>query len=104
MARNVQNIAGLLGAESVGQLPEVGGGAFGAARMAKLLHDRLAPSKGRRPGRPTDPAWVKHPKVPMTEDTIQKLNELAERISTPERKVSPMQVAAQVLEQALTHR
>ena len=101
MAKNVQNIAGLLGAEKIGQLPEIGGGAFGAARMAKLLHDRLTPGKGRRPGRPTDPAWVKHPKVPMTEATIRKLNDLAEQISTPQRKVSPMQVAAQVLEQAL---
>jgi len=101
MAKNVQNIAGLLGTERIGQLPEAGGGAFGAARMAKLLHDRLTPSMGRRPGRPTDPAWVRHPKVPMTEETIRKLNDLAEQISTPERKVSPMQVAAQVLEQAL---
>lgn len=104
MAKNVEDIAKLLGARSVGRIPDVGGGAFGAARLANLLHDRLTPAKGRRPGRPTDPAWVKHPKVPMSEDTVRELRRLAEQISTPERKVSPMQVAAQVLEQALGHR
>ena len=37
----------------------------------------------------------------MSAATEQKLAALAERISTPERRVSPMQVAAQLLEEAL---
>jgi hypothetical protein len=37
----------------------------------------------------------------MTEETVQKLVRLAELASTPERRVSPMQVAAQLLEEAV---
>ena len=85
----------------VEQLPDVGGGAFGVARMAKLLHQRLTPSQGERPGRPTNPTWVSRPKVPMSKATAQKLQKLATALSTPRRKVSPMQIAAQLLEEAL---
>jgi hypothetical protein len=101
MAKNIDKLAELLGAERVGQVPDVGGGAFGAARLAKILQARLEPAQGQRPGRPTDASWTRHPKVPMSEATERKLAELAERISTPERKVSPMQVAAQLLEEAV---
>ena len=104
MAKNAEKVADLLGATVVGQLPETGGGAFGAARLARLaasLHARLEPSEGRRPGRPTDARWVRHPKVPMSEATARKLARLAELASTPERRVSPMQIAAQLLEEAV---
>jgi len=37
----------------------------------------------------------------MTEETLRKLTLLAERISTSKRKVSAMQVAAQLLEDSL---
>jgi hypothetical protein len=96
----------LLGALRVAELPETGGGAFGAARQARLvaqLQARLAPGEGKRPGRPTDASWTHHPKVPMSEATVQKLARLAERASTPHRRVSPMQVAAQLLEDAVAH-
>jgi hypothetical protein len=73
----------------------------GAARLAAILRDRLAPSSGLRPGRPTDPNWVKHPKVPMSEETLLRLEHLAEQLTTPDRRVSPMQVAAQLLEDSL---
>ena len=89
------------GARIVEQLPDVGGGAFGVARMAALLHQRLTPSQGERPGRPTNPTWVSRPKVPMSKATAQKLQKLATALSTPRRKVSPMQIAAQLLEEAL---
>ena len=101
MARNRVQLAKLLGAKIVGKVPEVGGGAFGMARIAHLLHERLTPSEGERPGRPTNPKWVRRPKVPMSAATTQKLTKLAEALSTPNRKVSPMQVAAQLLEEAL---
>lgn len=104
MAKNVDRVARLLGATVAGQIPETGGGAFGAARLARLaksLRARLEPSEGRRPGRPTDASWVHHPKVPMSEQTAQRLARLAELASTPERRVSPMQVAAQLLEEAV---
>jgi hypothetical protein len=101
MAKNREKLAELLGAKIVGQIPDVGGGAFGMARLAHLLHQRLTPSQGERPGRPTDPDWAVRPKVPMSQATARKLAQIAEAMSTPERKVSPMQVAAQLLEEAV---
>lgn len=104
MAKNIERIARKLGAEVVGQVPDVGGGAFGMARLAGViaaLQARLQPGHGQRPGRPTDASWVHHPKVPMSAVTQAKLEKLAELASTPERKVSPMQVAAQLLEETV---
>jgi hypothetical protein len=104
MAKNIEKIAAGLGARVVGQVPDTGGGAFGAARLARIvetMQGRLAPGQGRRPGRPTDASWVRHPKVPMSEATRQRLARLAEQSSTGGRKVSPMQIAARILEEAL---
>lgn len=101
MAKNVHKLAKLLGAEVVGQVPDVGAGAFGAARLARILQVRLEPSRGQRPGRPTDSSWTRHPKVPMSEQVERRLVELAKHASTSERRVSPMQVAAQLLEDAV---
>ncbi len=101
MPKNPQEFADLLGAKVVGQVPAVGGGPFGMARLARLLHRTLTPSEGERPGRPTNPTWVLRPKVPMSEVTADHLARIAEALSTPERKVSPMQVAAQLLEEAV---
>ena len=96
-----QEFAHLLGAEIVGDVPDVGGGPFGMARLAHIMHERLTPSRGERPGRPTNPNWVTRCKVPMSDATLQRLTELADQMSTTERKVSPMQVAAQLLEEAV---
>ena len=105
MVDNIERIAAGLGARIVGKVPDTGGGAFGAARLAKLVESmqaRLVPGQGRRPGRPTDANWVRHPKVPMSDATRRRLSRLAEQASTGGRKVSPMQIAAQILEDALT--
>jgi hypothetical protein len=105
MAKNINQIAELLGAKVVTRVPEVGGGAFGAARFAKIfqaLQARLVPGQGKRAGRPSDANWVCHPKVPMSKETEQRLTRLAEAASTSGRKISPMQLAAQILEDALT--
>jgi hypothetical protein len=101
MPKNREKLAELLGAKIVGEVPDVGGGAFGMARMARILHQRLTPSRGERPGRPTNPSWVLRPKVPMSEATARRLARMAEAMSTADRKVSPMQVAAQLLEEAV---
>ena len=104
MAKNIVKIAASLGANIVGQVPNAGGGAFGAARLARIIETmqaRLKPGQGFRPGRPTDPNWVRHPKVPMSEATQQRLILLATQVSTGTRKVSPMQIAAQILEDAV---
>ncbi len=105
MARNIKAIAGKLGAKVVvSEVPDTGGGAFGAARLARAVEElrtRLAPGQGKRAGRPTDARWVRHPKVPMSEATRQRLTRLADEASTEGRKISPMQLAAQILEEAL---
>lgn len=104
MASNIKRIAEALGAETAAQVPLTGGGAFGAARLAGIvqhLQARLVPGQGKRPDRPSEASWVRHPKVPMSEATEQRLRRLAERASESGRKVSPMQVAAQILEDAL---
>lgn len=101
MAKTSEEWAKLFGATVVGEVPKVGGGPFGMARLAHIMHARLTPSRGERPGRPTNPQWDSRPKVPMSEATIRRLTELASEMSTPERQVSPMQVAAQLLETAV---
>jgi hypothetical protein len=101
MAKNREKLAKLLGAKIVGQVPDVGGGAFGMARLAAILHERLTPSEGERPGRPTDAGWEIRPKVPMSKATQRKLKQLAEQASKDGRKVSAMQLAAHLLEEAV---
>ena len=100
----IEKLAQSLGAKHVAEIPDVGPGAFGAARLraiVRTLHSSLEPSRGLRPGRPTNPNWTRHPKVPMSDDSQRKLELLAEQASTKDRKVSPMQVAAQLLEESL---
>jgi len=104
MAKNVNRIAELLGAEVVAEVPETAGGAFGAARLGKIigaLQARLRPGQGKRPGRPSDPSWERAPKVPMSMETERTLARLAEQASQTGRRVSHMQMAAQLLEEAL---
>ena len=106
MAKNIDTIAKKLGARVVGQVPETGGGAFGAAKLAQVvasLQARLVPGQGKRPGRPTDPSWVYVPKVPMSDATMAKLTRLAAQAAAGGRRVSPMQLAAQLLEEAVAH-
>ena len=67
MAKNINRIAKRLGARVKGKVPAIGGGAFGMARLGEILAERLQPSRGRRPGRPSDPSWVAQGKVPMSE-------------------------------------
>jgi hypothetical protein len=103
MAKNIDQIATALGATVVGQVSNTGG-AFGAARLANTIENvqaRLQPGQGIRPGRPTNAEWVQHPKVPMSNATKQRLIDLAMQSSQNGRKVSAMQVAAQILEEVL---
>jgi hypothetical protein len=100
MAKKIELLAKRLGAEIVGRVPDYSAGAFGVAVLAKSLRERLEPGRGKRPGRPTNPNWVKRPKVPMAPETEQRLKELAHLLSDDERKVTAMQVAAQILEDA----
>jgi hypothetical protein len=44
---------------------------------------------------------VRHPKVPMSPATERRLIRLAKQASTAKRKISPMQLAAQILEEVV---
>jgi hypothetical protein len=104
MAKNIKKVTEILGAKIVAQVPESGGGAFGAYRLAEIvgrLQARLEPGHGKRLGRPTAIEWVHHRKLPMSDATFKKLEKLAAQASSAERKVSPMQLAAQLLEAAI---
>ena len=101
MDRRISQIAKELGARHVGAVPNVGGGAFGMARLAALLQERLSPGIGKRPGRPTNATWTTQRKVPMSAATLSALNDLSVALSSEQRKVSPMQLAAQLLEECV---
>src|SRR6266545_3956813 len=101
MAKNIRRIAKLLGAQIGPKVPDTGGGAFGAARLAQIVSNRLRPSRGLRPGRPAVPGWTHRPKIPMSPATQRKLERLAREASRSGRKVTPMQLAAQLLEEAV---
>src|SRR5215471_6034538 len=99
MTRKIEDLARKLGAEVVGTT-DYSAGAFGVAKLAQTLRERLEPGHGKRPGRPSNPSWSKRSKVPLAEETERRLEQLARMLSDERRKVSPMQVAAQILEEA----
>lgn len=68
--------------------------------FGQRLRSRLAPGQGERPGRPSDPTWTVQRKLSMNEETLATLERIAESLSTDERRVSPMQVAALLVEDA----
>ena len=86
----------------VGTVPDYSAGAFGIAALANTLRERLEPSIGKRPGRPSNATWSKRPKVLIAPETEERLKELSRLLSEGERRVSPMQVAALILEDATT--
>ena len=71
------------------------------ARLSKAMRNRLRPSQGTRPGRPSDPAWSQYGKIPMSKETSALLSDIAARVSADDRRISPMQVAAHMLEVSL---
>jgi hypothetical protein len=104
MAKNIKKIAELLGAKVVAEVPDTGGGAFGAYRLAEVvarLQDRLRPDEVNRTSRPRVVEWVQHRQLPMSDETYSKLEQLAVKASIGDRRISPMQLAAQMLEEAI---
>ena len=68
--------------------------------LGERIRRRLEPGKGERPGRPSDPTWTVQRKLSMTEETLTLLERAADAVSTDERRVSPMQIAALLIEDA----
>ena len=68
--------------------------------LGERLRGRLEPGQGERPGRPSDPTWTLQRKLSMNERTLEMLEQAASAVSTDERRVSPMQIAALLIEDA----
>ncbi|TWT93354.1 hypothetical protein [Stieleria varia] len=76
---------------------------FGTDQVNELgerIRRRLEPGKGERPGRPSDPSWTVQRKLSMNDETLRTLELIAKSVSTDSRRVSPMQVAAILIEDA----
>ncbi len=83
--------AKLFGAKLVGKVPNVGGGPLGAAYLAHVYRQRMAELRG-------EPAFQQ---LGLSEAALEGLAEMAEKESTPRKHVTPLQVAARLLEQAV---
>ncbi len=100
MAQNSVNIRRALGAETVVPVKTQPHGPFGLLQLQAELAERLGATG--RPGRPSDPSWTIRRLIGFRPETWQALVELADRASTPRRRVSPGQVAARILEEGVT--
>jgi hypothetical protein len=98
---NAREIGKALGASTSVKLPRPPRDALDALLLVRLLHEQLQPGAGRRPGRPTNPAWTMRRQVPFRPETWERLDRYAASLSTPQRQVSPAQLAATILEQVL---
>ena len=93
---DIDKVAKGLGAERRGKVA-AGGGYFGAMQIVAEVQGRFRVPAGG--GRATDPAWTKRRLVPLTEQTLERLEELAHKIEEKRHvRVEPMQVAALLLE------
>ena len=83
-------IAELLGAKISGQTPDVGGGAFGAARLGELFA-RMNQRHRRNPVA----------SVPLSAEAVAKLARLADRATASGHPITPSELGARLLDEAL---
>jgi hypothetical protein len=95
---SVDDMRRALGADEPRPVHTAAHGPFGALQLAAELAERLQPGRGARPGRPTDPEWAVRRLVGFRRETWQRLGQIAADASTPQRRVSPAQVAAMLIE------
>lgn len=86
-----EEIARLMGARIVGKVPEIGGGAIGAAYHAHVYRQRMAELRAD---------FARHG-YDLSEETVRTLAEMAAEASTPRRPVTPQQIAMQIIEKAV---
>jgi hypothetical protein len=94
----IDDVRRALGADEPQTIHAAPHGPFGALQLAAELAERLQPGRGARAGRPTDPEWTVRRLVGFRRETWQRLRQLAANASTPQRQVSPAQVAAMLVE------
>jgi hypothetical protein len=96
---DIDRIAKGLGAHRLG-LQEAKGGYFGAMQLVADVRARFKTPKGG--GRATDPKWTQRRILPLAEQTLGRLAQLARKVGEAENaRVEPMQVAALILERTL---
>ncbi len=90
---DMDKIAQGLGAERVGKV-RLSAGYFGAMQLAAEVARRFrTPPRG---GRATDPGWTERRLIPLSRETLKRLEELGTRLH-----VAPLQVAAILLEKTV---
>ncbi len=92
---DMERIAKGLGGERVGRV-KASGGYFGAVQLAGEVARRFRVPPGG--GRATNPEWTERRLIPLSQQTLQRLEEMAESL-----RVAPLQVAAMLLEQAVSN-
>jgi hypothetical protein len=74
---------------------------FGILQLQAELAEQLRPPSGAQAGRPSDPEWTIRRLVGFRPETWRALGEIAAQASTSQRRVSPGQVAARLIEDGL---
>ncbi len=93
---DIDKIARGLGAKRRGKV-RAGGGYFGAMQLVAEVQGRFRVPEGG--GRATDPSWTERRLVPLAEQTLRRLEQIAHSIEVKRNvHVEPMQVAALLLE------
>src|SRR3712207_605121 len=99
MSRSSEEIRAALGANQPVPVRTPPHGPFGVMQLQAELAERLRPRS--RAGRPSDPEWTMRRLVGFRPETWRALAEIAAQVSTPQRRVSPGQVAARLIEDGL---
>jgi len=95
---DLDRIARVLGAERRGQVRATGG-AFGAARLVAEVQSRFRSLATG--GRGTDPRWTERRLLPLSPETLLRLEHLAEALGERGVVASPLQIAALLVERAV---
>ena len=90
---DMDKIAEGLGAERVGKVRS-SPGYFGAMQLASEVARRFRVPPGG--GRATDPEWTERRLIPLSSETLRRLEEMASRL-----QVAPLQMAAILLEKTV---
>lgn len=95
---NLDKIAAGVGAERRGPVHATSGW-FGAAQLVAEVQARFRPPASG--GRGTDPAWTKRRLLPLTPETLARLEHLSAALEERGVVATPLQVAAMLLEKAV---
>lgn len=93
--KDIEEIAKLLGAKIVGELPDVGGGALAAMQHAEFYRRRMQEVRAQtaQANPPQEESVPKSLELGVDNATYQALQFLAEAMSGPTHAISPHQLA-----------